>query len=194
MGRLFRGLVRVVAGFFIGATLFVIGSAVYAALARQRIATTGDTTSNEPVIASVFAGDRFVSRAPALRGGRIITWFAGHDVDLRGATLGPHGATLQLRAMYGGTQIAIPEGWRVRSHVVSILGGTEIAVADPGLPADAPLLELRGFNLFGGIRVTTKPTESWSGADRDGEALPPAVDTTTTADETPSSGQASVPG
>lgn len=176
MSRLFRGVIRVFALFFVASTLLGIGSAVVAAFAKRRIITTQDPASNEPIVASVFAGERFVSSAPALRRGRVITWFAGHDVDLRGATLDPLGATLHLRTMYGGTQIAVPEGWRVRSRVVSIFGGTEAGVDDADLPTDAPLLELRGFTLFGDARVTTSPDASWSGADQEGEALPPAAD------------------
>jgi predicted membrane protein len=176
MGRLFRGVIRVFALFFVASMLFGMGSAVVAAFARRRIETTEDPASNEPTVASVFAGERFVSTAPALRGGRVITWFAGHDVDLRGATLDPLGATLDLRTMYGATQIAVPEGWRVRSRVISIFGGTEVSVDEADLPADAPVLELRGFTLFGGARVTTSPDASWSGADHEREALPPAAD------------------
>jgi len=181
MGRLFRGVVRVFTLFFVASTLFGMGSAVYAAFAKRRIETTDDPASNEPTAAAIFAGERFVSSAAALRGGRVITWFAGHDVDLRGATLGPSGATLELRTMYGGTQIAVPAGWRVRSHVLSVFGGTDVAVDETDLPADAPLLELRGFTLFGGAQVKTSPAASWSGADHDGEALPPAVDVVTPA-------------
>ena len=176
MGRLLRGVMRVFALFVVASTLFGTVSAVVAAFAKRRLETTEDPASNEPTAASVFAGERFVSLAPALRRGRVITWFAGHDVDLRGATLDPLGATLDLRTMYGGTQIAVPDGWRVRSRVISIFGGTDVGVHDADLPADAPVLELRGFTLFGGARVTTSPDASWSGADQEGEALQPAVE------------------
>jgi hypothetical protein len=175
MGRLFRGIIRAFALFFVASMLFGMGSAVVAALAKRRVQTTEDPASNEPTAASVFAGRRFVSSAPALRCGRVITWFAGHDVDLRGATLDPSGASLDLRTMYGATQIAVPEGWRVRSSVLSIFGATQVDIDDADLPADAPLLELRGFTLFGGARVTTSPDPSWSGAGHDEEALPPAA-------------------
>ena len=113
----------------------------------------------------------------------MITWFGGHDVDLRGATLDPAGATLNLVTMYGGTQVAVPEGWRVRANVRSIFGGTQVDIEDAHLPADAPLLELRGFAVFGGVRVTTSPDTSWSGQDHDGEALPPAFDWTPAVDD-----------
>jgi len=175
MRRLLRGAIRIFALFFVASTLFAMGSAVVAAFARRRIVTTEDPASNEPTVASVFTGERFVSSAPALRRGRVITWFGGHDVDLRRAMLDPSGATLDLHTMYGGTQIAVPGSWRVRSRVISIFGGTEIDVDEADLPPDAPLLELRGFTLFGGARVTTSPAASWSGTDHEGEALLPVV-------------------
>ncbi len=174
MKRVLRVVTRAFALFVALTTLFGMGSAAVAAVTKRRTETTKDPASNEPTAASVFAGERFESHAPALRGGRVITWFAGHDVDLRGATLDPSGATLNLRTMYGGTQVAIPEGWRVESHVRSLFGGTQVDVHDADLPADAPLLVLRGFSLFGGVRITTNPDASWSGQDHDGEALPPA--------------------
>ncbi len=130
MGWLFRGVIRVFTVLVAASTLLACGSAVVAAVARRRIQVTEDPASNAPTAASVFSGERFVSSAPALNGGRVITWFAGHDVDLRGATLDPAGATLDLQVMYGGTQIAVPEGWRVRSHVLSIVGGTQIDIGD----------------------------------------------------------------
>ena len=175
MGRLVRGVVRVFGLFVVASMLFGMGSAVVASFAKRRVETTEDPASNEPTAASIFAGEQFVSSAPALRAARVITWFGGHDVDLRGATLDPSGAALDLRTMYGGTQIVIPEGWRVRSSVLSIFGGTQVDIEDDRLPADAPLLELRGITLFGGVRVATSPDGSWSGADHEGEALPPAA-------------------
>jgi len=183
MGRLFRGVTRVFALFFIGSMLFGMVSAVVAAFAKRRIETTADPASNDPTIACVFAGERFVSSAPALSGGRVITLFGGHDVDLRGATLDRSGATLDLRTMYGGTQIAVPDGWRVRSRVISIFGGTVVNIDETDLPGDAPRLELRGVTLFGGARVTTSPDVSWSGADLEGEALAPAAEVTLSAGE-----------
>jgi len=188
MGRLVRGVVRVFGVFFVASILFGMGSAVVATFVKRRIETTEDSASNEPTAVSIYAGEQFVSSAPALRAARVITWFGGHDVDLRGATLDPSGATLDLRTMYGGTQIVVPEGWRVSSSVLSIFGGTQIDIEDAGLPADAPLLELRGYTLFGGARVATSPDGSWSGADHEGEALPPAAAAATPGNEIPAEG------
>jgi len=76
MGRLLRAVMRVFALFVVASTLFGTVSAVVAAFAKRRLETTDDPASNEPTAASVFAGERFVSLAPALRRGRVITWFA----------------------------------------------------------------------------------------------------------------------
>ncbi len=175
MGRLVRGVIRALAVFVIGILAFATGSAVFAAVARGRIATTDDVASNEPTIAAIFGSERFASRAPALRGGRVVTWFAGHDVDLRGAALDPGGAILELSVLFGGTQIAVPVGWRVRSRVRSVFGGTQVDLDQADLDDAAPLLELRGLALFSGARVTSNPDVSWSGDDHEGEALPPAA-------------------
>ena len=126
MGRLVRGVARILALFFAASMLLGVGSAVVAAFVKRRVATTEDPSSNQPTAASVFAGEQFVSSAPALRAAHVITWFAGHDVDLRGATLDPSGARLDLQTIYGGTKIVVPEGWRVRSSVLSIIGGTQV--------------------------------------------------------------------
>jgi hypothetical protein len=175
MARLVPGVIRALAVFVIGTLVFATGAAVFAARARDRVETTDDPASNEPTIAAIFEGRRFVSRAPALRRGRVVTWFAGHDVDLRGAALDPGGAILELSAMFGGTQIVVPAGWRLRSRVRSVFGGTQVELDEVGLDDGAPVLEVRGFVLFGGARVTSSPDVSWSGDDHEGEALPPAA-------------------
>jgi hypothetical protein len=156
MGRLVRGVIRALAVFIIGTLIFAAGAAVFAANARRRIVTTDDRASNGPTLAAIFGSGRFASRAPALRGGRVVTWFAGHDVDLRGAALDPGGAILEL---------------------------SEIDEVDRD--DGAPLLEVRGFVLFGGVRVTSSPVVSWSGADHEGEALPPAAGAVPFAADTP---------
>jgi hypothetical protein len=175
MGRLVRGMIRALAVFIIGTLVFATGAAVFAARARGRIVTTDEPASNEPTIAAIFGAGRFASRAPALRSAHVVTWFAGHDVDLRGAALDPGGATIELSAMFGGTQIAVPAGWQVRSRVRSIFGDTQVELDEMDPDAGAPVLEVHGLVLFGGARVTSSPVVSWSGADHEGEALPPAA-------------------
>ena len=73
MNRLLRALTRVFALLVVATTLFGMGSAAVAAVTKRRLETTKDPASNEPTAASVFAGDRFESHAPALRHGLVVT-------------------------------------------------------------------------------------------------------------------------
>ena len=86
----------------------------------------------------------------------MLAWFGGIKVDLRGATLAPDGAHLELHALNGGIKILVPEGWRVQSNLGAVLGGVD-ARAPELEGADAPTLTLVGFALFGGVAVTAAP-------------------------------------
>lgn len=88
----------------------------------------------------------------AFRGGEISAVMGGVDLDLRGATLAPEGARMDVFAMFGGIDILVPEGWRVIGQVTPLLGGFEdhtVAPADPG----APTLTVRGMVVLGGVEV-----------------------------------------
>lgn len=43
-------------------------------------------------------------------------------------------------------------------------------------PPTRHFFELRGFSLFGGVRVTTSPNAPWSGPDQAGETVAPLVE------------------
>jgi hypothetical protein len=116
----------------------------------------GDAESDEVALVAIFDGIDLESRASAFRGGSMLAWFAGIEVDLGAAKLSPDGAHLDLHALNGGIALKVPEGWRVRSSVRAFTG-----VVDARAPeleaADTPMLTLDGFALFGGVAVTAKP-------------------------------------
>jgi hypothetical protein len=149
-----RSATRVLA-LLTGASLAIgIGSGVAAGLARLRMTSRGDETSDEVSLRVIFDGLDFVSRAAAFRGGSVVAWYGGTRIDLRQATLDPAGATLELRAVFGGISLLVPPGWRVEAHGIGVLGGTGSTVASDGLPDDAPRLRVLSFAVFGGIAVT----------------------------------------
>jgi hypothetical protein len=80
--------------------------------------------------------------------------FAGGVIDLSGATLDGGHATIRLEAMFGGGQLIVPAGWRVKLRVLTIFGGVADARGAGELPDDAPELTLTGLALFGGWAVT----------------------------------------
>ncbi|MGV0351635.1 DUF1707 SHOCT-like domain-containing protein [Corynebacterium guaraldiae] len=84
--------------------------------------------------------------------------FGGTDVDLRGASLRDHVTTIEAVGVFGGVDLWIPEGFRVRVSGIGLFGGHDIKVdrgaIDPAdLPASAPEVVVNCFSLFGGVDV-----------------------------------------
>jgi hypothetical protein len=106
----------------------------------------------------VFSGREVISVADPFRGGTIAGVFGGVDLDLSGAVLPPEGATLDAVGVFGGAEITVPPGWRVRINGPAIFGGFENEAEAQRLQADAPTLDVRGIALFGGVGVKVATT------------------------------------
>jgi hypothetical protein len=134
------------------------GMMAAAAFAKRAVPSRGDEDSDELALVAVFDGVDLESRAKAFRGGSMLAWYGGIQVDLRGAQLAP-GAVLSVHALYGGIEIRVPPAWRVESKVKALAGGVDArtpAADDP----DAPVLTLEGMALFGGIQVSAKAEDA----------------------------------
>lgn len=84
--------------------------------------------------------------------------FGGTDVDLRGAALKENVTTIQAVAAFGGVDVWVPEGFRVRVNGFGLFGGHDIHIEggaiDPAdLPTSAPEIVVNCFSLFGGVDV-----------------------------------------
>lgn len=84
--------------------------------------------------------------------------FGGTDVDLRGAALRDHVTTIQAVGIFGGVDVWIPEGIRVRVSGIGLFGGHDIkvdrgAINPADLPVSAPEVVVNCFSLFGGVDV-----------------------------------------
>jgi hypothetical protein len=148
IGRLIRRILGI-------AVLASIVSAVAALVAKQRLISIGEPEDDEIALVAIFEPLQFASTAPAFRGGSLITWYGGGEVDLRGATLDPAGARLTVKAMFGGAQLVVPDEWQVDIDMVGILGGVGDARPARGRPADAPRLVIDGIAAFGGVGITS---------------------------------------
>jgi hypothetical protein len=135
--------------------------AVAASMAMQRkkaiVAEPPDEADDEVALTAIFESLDFESHAPAFRGGTLECWFGGGSVDLRGATLDPAGATLTVKAIFGGGQILVPDSWVVESRVSGI-GGTGDArqTASAEAAAGAPTLVIEGLVVFGGFGIMSR--------------------------------------
>lgn len=129
-----------------------------AAIMKRALPSRGDAESDEVSLVAVFDGVNLRSQAKAFRGGSMLAWYGGVDVDLREAQLAPD-ARLSVTALFGGISLRVPAEWRVESNVRTIGGGVGVSGADPDDP-DAPRLVLDGIAAFGGIGVSRAPQTS----------------------------------
>lgn len=115
-------------------------------------------------LAMVLDGGRFASTARAFRGGRVVCWYGGLDLDLRHVAFASAGASLEVRTVFGGTRVAVAPGVPVHTRVIAIFGGT-VSESETGVPsAAAPGLEISGFSVFGGLQVVVvEPGEELAG-------------------------------
>lgn len=150
--RLIGRLVLVLIGGFVVAG---IAAAVAAQSAKRRIVPTRDPAADDVTLAAIFEPIDFRSTATSFRGGTLDCWFGGGVIDLRGATLDPGGAHLQVKTIFGGGQIIVPDDWRVDLDLTAIAGGAGDARPAQHRPADAPHLQISGMAAFGGLGITS---------------------------------------
>ena len=90
------------------------GAAIASAHRRVRLKQSApprpDAAADEIDLVVVMDGTSFASTAPAFRGGRVISWYAGTDVDLRNAKLDSAGAHLDIRTVFAGTRVVVAPG------------------------------------------------------------------------------------
>jgi hypothetical protein len=130
------------------------GMAIAAAFAKRALPSRGDEDSDELSLVAIFHGIELESRAKAFRGGSMLAWFGGIDVDLTEAMLAP-GARLSVHALLGGMAIHTPANWRIESDVNAFIGGVDARTPSNADP-EAPVLTLEGTVVLGGIAVGPK--------------------------------------
>lgn len=168
---MFKLLARLV-GLFIGISLVAgVAGALAAVSLKKKAPARPDEAADEIDLVTVMSGEEFASTAPAFRGGRVICWYAGVDLDLRGATLDPAGARLEVRTAFGGTRVVVAPGVPVRVSAPAVFGGTMNEAHAPEPTPEAPGLQISGFTLFGGLQVIAAEAgaelSGWSGKGED---------------------------
>lgn len=84
--------------------------------------------------------------------------FGGVDIDLAGVSLRNRTTIINAVGLFGGTDVYIPEGFRVRMGGFGLFGGHDLkvehgAIHPDDLPVDAPEIIVNCFSLFGGVDV-----------------------------------------
>lgn len=153
-----KALRRFVALFGGGLMVASIVGAVAARAVKRRTLPIEDPDADEVRISAILGPMYFRSAATSFRGGTVDCWYGGGAIDLRDAVLDPAGSALQVRAVFGGGQIVVPESWRITSRVRGI-GGLRDGRPESERPADAPHLTIEGIAIFGGFAVTSELSE-----------------------------------
>ena len=144
---------------WLGLVVTAIVGAIAAAATKRRMVTVDDPDANEIKLAAVFEPMSFRSVATAFRGGSIECWYGGGVVDLREATIDPAGAHLDIKAIFGGGQLVVPEGWNVTINTVGI-GGFGDGRPKVERPVDAPTLTIDGTVVFGGFGIVSQVSDT----------------------------------
>jgi hypothetical protein len=152
---MFGRLLRLVIVGWIGS---MVAAAIAAVTVKRQVTPTTDESDDEIAAVAIFGPLAFHSTSQAFRGGVLECWYGGGVLDLRDAQLAPEGATLKVRAIFGGGQIIVPVGWRVVSHVRG-MGGIQDVRPTQGYSAIDPELVIEGLLIAGGFAVTSELAE-----------------------------------
>jgi len=132
----------------------VVG-AIAAIQTKRRIGPSTDESADELRVSAIFGPLAYHCTALHLSGGSLECWYGGGMLDLRDAVLAPEGATLTVRAIFGGGQILVPAEWRVVSTVRG-MGAVSDTRDAKGIAVDAPTLTIEGMVIAGGFVVMSE--------------------------------------
>lgn len=144
-----RAIKRIV----IGLIVLQVAAAAGGLILRRLFPSTGDEESDELGLVAILTGLELESRAPAFRGGSVMTVLGGVELDLREAQIAPGGAALRTQTFCGGLEIRVPPGWRVVAHGTPVMGGIDNRTEEDVLADDAPLLTVDAVAVMGGVSI-----------------------------------------
>ena len=104
-------------------------------------------------ITTAFGGVKKIVFSKNLKGGDIVTFMGGAQIDLRQADFAKK-ITIDTTNIFGGTKLLIPSSWDVQSEIVAIFGGVDDKrqISEQSLDPDK-VIRLEGTCLFGGIEI-----------------------------------------
>lgn len=103
---------------------------------------------------SIFSGVKKIVTSKNFKGGDIVCFMGGAEVDLRQADIqGP--VVIELVQMFGGAKLIVPPHWEIRtSEAVAIFAGVEDKrPPQPGNFDPSKILIIKGVTIFGGIEI-----------------------------------------
>jgi predicted membrane protein len=91
------------------------------------------------------------SRSQDFRGGDLVAFMGGFDIDLREANIAGDQAVINVTALMGGGVLRIPENWAVSMQVGAFMGGHTLKTHENAQITKT--LVIKGLAIMGGIEV-----------------------------------------
>lgn len=102
-------------------------------------------------VLAIWGGGEYRIRAKNFRGGELVAFMGGFDVDLRDADIEGNEAVIKVNALMGGGTLRVPENWAVSMQVTAFLGGHTLKARE-GNQVNKTLI-IRGSAIMGGLEV-----------------------------------------
>jgi predicted membrane protein len=119
--------------------------------AFQAPATTSGALSPHLNVVAIWGGGEYRIRARDFRGGDLVAFMGGFDVDLREADIEGDQAVINVTAFMGGGVLRVPENWAVSMQVGAFMGGHSLKARESSKPTKT--LIVKGIAVMGGIEV-----------------------------------------
>ncbi|MBI3477991.1 MAG: hypothetical protein HY010_19835 [Acidobacteria bacterium] len=114
---------------------------------------TGDdgVQSGHLNVVAIWGGGEYRIRSKDFRGGDLVAFMGGFDIDLRDADIAGDRAVVNVTAFMGGGVLRIPENWAVSMQVGAFMGGHSLKAREGVNPTKT--LVVKGIAIMGGVEV-----------------------------------------
>jgi predicted membrane protein len=102
-------------------------------------------------VVAVWGGGEYRIRSQDFRGGDLVAFMGGFDIDLREANIAGDQAVINVTALMGGGVLRIPENWAVSMQVGAFMGGHTLKTHENAQITKT--LVIKGLAIMGGIEV-----------------------------------------
>jgi len=143
---------RILKRIAIGWAIMMGANVIASLVVRKVVPAYGSEPDDEVSIVASMSGTAFISTAEALRSLSIVAYMGGVELDLTQATI-VDGALISIRAVMGGVDIVVPEGWRVETTTTVFMGGVDNKTNPDFEPESAPLLVIDVTAVMGGVDI-----------------------------------------
>ena len=102
-------------------------------------------------LVAIWGGGEYRIRSKNFRGGELIAFMGGFDIDLRDADIDGNQAVIKINALMGGGVLRVPETWTVSMRMAAFMGGHTLKARE-GAQANKTLI-VKGMAIMGGVEV-----------------------------------------